>query len=188
MTESQQRDRVAYHEAGHAVIGAAFNVPISYATVRPDAVWAGHVLFSVKMTQIDCSAYMLLTLAGEAAELRQSPESPPLGGDQAPDRCCARTLIILDLWSSSIERLGWLKAKGPTEVDIAVALAQWREKAARHVDQHWRWIVSVAERLQELTGLTGAEIVALRPAADSTDAPLATSPISTANALYGSAA
>jgi hypothetical protein len=178
--------RVAFHEAGHAVIGSALALPISYATVRPFNDWAGHVMFASNFVNVGSEPHLLLTLAGPVAEQRQFPTAPRL--DHSIDMRGALAIIRVELWSANIERDGLRKAKGPAPADIDAELAKWQKRTSSIVDQHWSWIVIVAERLQKLTGLTGGEIIALRPVADSMDAPLATSPISTANALYGSAA
>jgi len=175
--------RVAFHEAGHAVIGSALALPISYATVRPFNDWAGHVMFAHNFVNVDSEPHLLLTLAGPAAEQRQFPTAPRL--DHSIDMRCVLGIIRVELWSANIERDGLRKARGPAQTDIDAELAKWQKRTGNIVDQHWSWIVRVAERLQTLTGLTGDEIVALRPGASSNN-PVAT--FSTTHAPYGSAA
>jgi hypothetical protein len=40
---ARQRSATAYHEAGHAVIGLALNLPIAFVTIKPRAHSGGHV-------------------------------------------------------------------------------------------------------------------------------------------------
>jgi hypothetical protein len=39
----RERSRVAYHEAGHAVVGLALKMPIAFVTIKPRAMNLGHV-------------------------------------------------------------------------------------------------------------------------------------------------
>lgn len=42
-SSERERARVAYHEAGHAVVGLALKMPVAFVTIRPKAATLGHV-------------------------------------------------------------------------------------------------------------------------------------------------
>ena len=42
----RERLAIAYHEAGHAVIGLALNLPVAFVTIKPRGRSGGHVSFT----------------------------------------------------------------------------------------------------------------------------------------------
>lgn len=62
------REEVAYHEAGHAVMGYLLGVGIDYATIEPNNEVAGRVSYVVSLDKLPPSQQVMITLAGPIAE------------------------------------------------------------------------------------------------------------------------
>lgn len=62
------RQEVAYHEAGHAVMGHLLGVGIDYATIEPNNEIAGRVSYVVSLDKLPPSQQVMITLAGPIAE------------------------------------------------------------------------------------------------------------------------
>jgi hypothetical protein len=89
MPTQRQRERIAYHEAGHAVVGVCMGFGVVSATIMEDKTrgtitWysAGHTEFSIPLpmrtpttSRKDCRKAAIVLLAGEAAQRKFSPRS-----------------------------------------------------------------------------------------------------------------
>lgn len=62
------REEVAYHEAGHAVLGHLLGIHIDHATIIPKEHIAGQVSYSINLAKLPPSQQVMITLAGPIAE------------------------------------------------------------------------------------------------------------------------
>jgi len=62
------KQEVAYHEAGHAVVGHLLGIPIDYATIIPQYNVAGQVSYTINLGKLPPSQQVMITLAGPIAE------------------------------------------------------------------------------------------------------------------------
>jgi hypothetical protein len=156
--------RSAYHEAGHGCIAIACQVPVSFVSIedvwRPDAI--GVIEMAVTFGQMECDALVLFSLAGGAAEQRHLDCSRTQLGD-AGDLKTVRTVLAGDLMLEDIahgRRCDRVRDDSPR---MMAAVDLWRRRAERMVDQHWGWIVRVAEALEQRRRMSQTEIEELRP-------------------------
>ena len=137
---------VAVHEAAHAVVASALGVQVLYA--RIDGSDGGEFATARPFGELDVADHMILALAGGVATRQQFPESC---GMDAVDVAHARLIASV--------------MHGTREADPIVddAITAWRAVAAVFVQQEWRWIWAVAEKLSAHGRLSGEEIAAMRP-------------------------
>jgi hypothetical protein len=151
--------RAAYHEAGHGVVALSCGIPVRHISVQP--LWpaaAGCMVTAIRFGGIEAEALLLSLLAGGAAERRQCPDLHAGSAWDADDLQVARVVLVAEVFEVGN------KIVTPDSPLVATALEAWHARAARLVDQHWRWIRRVAGALEQQLRVSGAEIVALREA------------------------
>lgn len=141
---------LAYHEAGHVVVGAALGAPPSFATIEQKGTMGGHTETRPERGQLNVWDRPIDALAGYVAQIRYAPESiesAKIGASTDFDRAewCVRR---------------WF-AHTPDEESLDHARKDAREKTEALVDQHWATIERVAEALVEKEQLKEREIDAL---------------------------
>ncbi len=62
------KEEVAYHEAGHAVIGQLLGVRIDHVTIVPNDKIAGQVVYTVSFDKLPPSQQVMISIAGPIAE------------------------------------------------------------------------------------------------------------------------
>jgi hypothetical protein len=141
--EPCRTERVAIHEAGHAVVARLHRLPVASVTIYP----RGRVRFVDPITR-DPWAALMTYLASAAAEMRAFGDADEVGC--GADTTCAR---------------GYADILG--EDDRAAVLADATTRCRSIVDRHWAEIERVA--LQVLASpngvLAGADITTNRKAA-----------------------
>lgn len=143
---------VAFHEAGHAVVGVLLGLPLLDVKIERNEKSLGQARFDT----VDPSKWLaeaLMIAAGPEAWMRLTGCSVPSGHDS--DRDNIRE--IFELRVAEIERSGAMLVIG-LEERIRRALKQ----SASLVDQYWPWIDAVAYQLHERTYLTGFDVKQLR--------------------------
>ncbi|MFP6901928.1 MAG: hypothetical protein VCA36_13355 [Opitutales bacterium] len=144
----------AYHEAGHAAVGAIFGQHPDWATLIPDP--KTNILAEV--TQVDgdleseegLKAEIINCYAGQCAELRVggSARRARLGAgldDEVARRCIVRIL-----------------GEDATDGEVNALEKEMRKVAAEFVDEHWALVERIASELLEHTTLVLEELESLR--------------------------
>ena len=128
--------RVAYHEAGHAIVAAVLDVEIDVATAGPKA---GRVAYILPPHLSDAERIMM-AMAGDVAELIQYKRRDLSFGTLQDER----------VWRSFIADL-------PDEEQHRY-LAHCRKETRRILKAHWRAVEHVARVLADVGTMPGAEI------------------------------
>jgi hypothetical protein len=132
---SRRQRHIAIHEAAHAVAALCFRFNFHYVTIIPTDDAVGQVKFTKRNRALwsdrRLENYLIVTLAGPAASMKQHPHSHPLGYALA-DYDEARHLIFD------------LKKYAP---DTYLRLMEGRAK--HFVESHWPQIEAVAAGLIE---------------------------------------
>ena len=133
-----QREIVAHHEAGHAVVALALSVTALHVSIEPRGGSVGRVVHHGLPAPDDDSA-VFITLAGPFAQRRFAPESEwPTSDIALVDQIVAR--------------------RGGTAAETRKHLAALCEHAERIVDYFWDDITVAAKALLKHKTMTGAEI------------------------------
>ena len=74
------KDQLAYHEAGHAVVGAVLGAPPSKVTIRQEGAWGGHTLTNPDRGHHGVQDRALVALAGYVVQVKYAPDSAELAG------------------------------------------------------------------------------------------------------------
>jgi hypothetical protein len=163
MTPSPSTDEeaTAYHEAGHAVVGAVRGRAPIFVTIIPDGGAAGKNEFPEdwrpefkghlggspeKRTYIETR--ILIEVAGTVAHDLRFPERGRDAGD-AYDEQCAREIIE--------DNAGW------ADSDRDNYFRQLQESARDLLQTDWPWVEAVARALIERKTISTAEVMELRP-------------------------
>jgi hypothetical protein len=141
---------ICTHEAAHAVIALVLGRAVPYATSRSIEGAAGHCQIA-GMYVGDDETDVVILLAGLVAEAHAGY---PVDAHRSSDED-VRFARAIARWTLAPDRR-WIRE------DVAAAFKASAESAARHVVHHWSWILRVARALEQRTGLTGPEILALR--------------------------
>jgi hypothetical protein len=136
-------EATAYHEAGHAIVGAGLGAIVKVATVKPRGKILGRVRFAA--CPDDHESELLCTLAGPFAQKRFAPRSAWRSGNRDFDN--AKKLVV-----SRIHGKGTVAQK---------YLAYMEARAAQVVNVFWIDIEAVAKALLERETMTGREIRAV---------------------------
>ena len=85
--EIEDREAWAYHEAGHAVVGAALGLTIKYVSIVPSNEYAGEVVFEEEI--MDPEVDLATSLAGGlAVEMYEGQELGEI--EVSPDQLLRR--------------------------------------------------------------------------------------------------
>lgn len=154
-------EATAYHEAGHAVIGALRGRAPTFVTIIPDGRVAGKNEFPEDLrpefkNHLDDSpekrAYIetriLIELAATVAHDRRFPARVHDAGD-AHDERCARAIIQDNAGWADNNRKGYFQ--------------QLQDTVRGLLQTNWPWVEAIARALIERRTISGEEIVKLRP-------------------------
>eukprot|EP01037_Dinobryon_pediforme_P027469 gene27469-30368_t len=149
----------AYHEAGHAVVGAVLGRAPIFVTIVPDGAVAGknefpddwcHEFKSHFGDSPRKRAYIetriLTAVAGTVAHDLRFPERVHDEGDENDERC-ARAIVE--------DNAGW------ADGDRDSYFQHLRASARRLVQLHWSWVHAVADALIERKTITTFDIMKL---------------------------
>lgn len=164
------RLRIAYHEAGHAVIGLALKLPVAFATIKRRASAWGHVSYapthhgvgtvyargnyrrSVDLSEVDAfgnpamtrahdlHADTVMTIAGGAAEAKYMKDGSTWRGHAS---------------TGDMQIIGYNRRQlGKT----ARSIEEYAAECSALVEQHWPKIEAVAAKLLKEETLSGADL------------------------------
>jgi hypothetical protein len=132
------RKALAYHEAGHAVVGYALGLTIECVTIIPNETSLGHCRYrdwEEWTTACDPDSLLSLLLAGAVAE-EIATGRPSVGSDDQKAYGFARGRSVAD---------------SQAEARVAVA----RRRTARFLEEHWPAVRAVAASLRKFRELEG---------------------------------
>jgi ATP-dependent Zn protease len=146
---------VAYHEAGHAVIGVAVGMPLARVTIRP----RGNSLVDGKTmwrhgSRSPLLSQVIVDYAGFSAERRI--DASVRWEEGVDDHDVLEDKILRGQWADSEEAVA----------DAYRFMRKVKKASAALVTRHWKAIITVAEELlrkQTLTGKQVRELVRLSP-------------------------
>jgi hypothetical protein len=173
------RKLAAYHEAGHAVVGLALQLPIAYACAVPGPrKHAAHVAMEHRSTLSIGHGYRIIdgrykaTVAPKARELDafgntpRKIECPPeehraeiimcIAGPMAEARLLADTTRWREKASSADMRIARFH-RGEMK-ERAAPWEQYEQETASLVDRYWPMIEAVASRLMQVEWIGGCEV------------------------------
>ena len=145
-------ERIAFHEAGHAVTVRHFGYPVVSASIEGQYDSGGRV---IPRTPPEAPPHdrIVVLLAGAEAEKRAWPA---LAFDEC-EKGDLHDLADAAFWAAfELECL-------PGDPRVAGLVKRLRPEAARIVRRHWAWVERVAAELVRWRRLTGAQIDAVRP-------------------------
>jgi Peptidase family M41 len=134
------RKALAYHEAGHAVVGYVLGLDLERVTIVPDDSTLGHCRYrdwEIHAVAEDLDAHLLLTLAGAVAE-EIAVGAPSRGADERRAMRLAR--MRGDSEAEACERLAW---------------ARWQVR--RFAEGHWPVFKALAAALRKQRELEGSQ-------------------------------
>ena len=164
--ESEQEERVyvAYHEAGHIVVGAHLGLPLGGATIVPEGRISGscgdecnprYYEFRTRRSQKAWTRKAIISLyAGDEAELLLDPDHTPGGGGS--DRSAAYDLSVdFEIFPDGIEFIG---------DDLHDEYLENLQAEAREIlERRWSLVAKIAGALLERGTLSKDEAIALLP-------------------------
>jgi ATP-dependent Zn protease len=147
---TEYREGTAFHEAGHAVVGAALGLTIRYASIVPSDGYAGEVEFEDELTNPEDN--LVLSLAGGFAVEMQE-------GQEWVDIEVSPTNFYGPDWSDISERVAELADGEPDEERRVIY--ETAEKAGRILSKNWNSVRALAEALMANGHLEGDRIRSL---------------------------
>jgi hypothetical protein len=171
------RRDTAYHEAGHAVIGLAVQLPIAYACIEPgNDRRLGHVSIARGPSPVGYvykrhGKAMRLDTKSKAAT-HDAFGNPVRKREPAPEECHAQVVMCIAGPMADAKVQGhtdWRsEASGPDKSiarryngklgDAAKSWEQYEEETAALVDKHWAKIEAVAAHLMKVDFVGASEI------------------------------
>ena len=160
-SHSADEEATAYHEAGHAVVGAVRGRAPIFVTIIPDGGASGKNEFpedwrpefknhlgDLPEKRAYIETRILTEVAGTVAHDLRFPERAHDAGD-AYDKRCARAIIE--------ENAGWADSNRDSYFQ------QLQETARGLLQTNWPWVEAVARALVERKTILTAEVMELRP-------------------------
>jgi ATP-dependent Zn protease len=139
--------RLAYHEAGHAVVGQMLGATMRYVTIKPTVVYgAGHTFGLTHWRDLDqgsADRLVLVGLAGSAAEERAMNDADEYARSDERDRI-EQLLVTAQL-------LG--KRAGPPTIT-----AEEEARVAEILEQYWPVVEALAAVLEKKRTLSGRRV------------------------------
>jgi hypothetical protein len=138
----EEKERIAYHEAGHAVASVRYGRKFLNVTIRPDAEYKGCLKGLEELK--DRRKEVIVRLAGFAADVKWNPKTESV----------ARKGVESDDFPEAKFNLQFIQDLSPEESD----LEHWILQAGKFVDENWKAIGSVAWELEKRGTLTSQEV------------------------------
>jgi hypothetical protein len=142
---AKRRRQVAYHEAGHAVIGHVLKRGVEFATIQPDRTYLGVVKHG-KGRGRDHLSDILFTMAGEIAEAKVAgrPLNWKNDGPRGDWRDIQRLRRTIRFYKGKVDAWGNFEAR-----------------TRLLVEKHWPAIKAVADELMKREMILRSEIARL---------------------------
>jgi hypothetical protein len=151
--------RIAIHEAGHAVVCRALNIPVKFVTVVSDGQNPGCVVDA----PADVSKNIISAMAGAVAERltigarRRLFNSVSHSGDRAQIKEFIAVARSQKFWMSAIPN-DWLSPQDRLRADEKRYRQAMRQRCEKLVRQHRASIKAVARGLLQFKTLTGSDM------------------------------
>ncbi|MBZ5621022.1 MAG: hypothetical protein LAQ69_20190 [Acidobacteriia bacterium] len=157
-------ETVAFHEAGHAVVAAMLGIPFQRVTIRPDAVYAGHVAlgpgdppervcpwnpdWDVKQARQYWKRHICGLLAGALAETLHTRcwQQQPVDDEHTDE---SKALEIADYFDPPTKAMQWVNQ------------LRFQTLETLRAPQVWAAVTTVAQELVRAKALDGAAVHAL---------------------------
>jgi hypothetical protein len=166
-----ERELVAYHEAGHAVVAHALGLPVESVTIKPSpeddtlgssAISAGAARREAERMAYDYSAVwrsLVLTVAGPVAQALEASRKPFAGPSPRIDWNDAQFgMDLMDAVDSCLS-LGYPGEDGT--VDTTAVLYEAEAAACVLLRSRWGEVEDLAEHLLKAKTLSGDEVRAI---------------------------
>jgi hypothetical protein len=169
--DSDERKHTAYHEAGHAVIGLAVQLPVAYAVSVPSGrAKVGHVGMAHECNRSIGPGYRLIDVGRKAAEL-DAFGNVPRERVWSLEEHHAEVIMCLagPMAEAKLRNQEWRGLASSSDMNIARhhrgelgdSAESWEEyerEATALVDKHWPMIEAVAARLMKVDWISGHEV------------------------------
>jgi hypothetical protein len=167
----RQRSEIAYHEAGHAVVGLALKMPIAFVTIKPRATFDGHVSQAPVHHSVG-AVYARGSYRKPIADISKQdafgnpvPERNDdwhadavmsIAGGMAQAEYLKDGRTWRELASSSDKRsVAFARRKLG---DKARTIEEYEAECEKLIKQHWPMIKAVAEKLVKEETLSGSDV------------------------------
>jgi hypothetical protein len=170
----RERSATAYHEAGHAVIGLALQLPVAFVTIKPRASYPGHVSYAPKHHSVG-AVYPRGSYRKPIADMSEQDAFGNPVIERNDDRHADAVMSI----AGGMAEAEFLKdgqtgrelASGTDKRCVAFARRKLGDKARsieeyeaeceKLIKQHWPMIEAVAAKLLKEETLSGNDVYAI---------------------------
>jgi hypothetical protein len=173
-TVKRERSATAYHEAGHAVIGLALQLPVAFVTIKPRASYPGHVSYAPKHHSVG-AVYPRGSYRKPIADMSEQDAfgNPVI---ERNDDWHARAVMSIAGGMAEAEFLKdgytWRKQASSSDKhnvafyrrklgDNARSVEEYEAECEKLVKQHWPMIEAVAVKLLKEETLSGNDVYAI---------------------------
>ena len=170
----RQRSAIAYHEAGHAVIGLALKLPVAFVTIKPRASSSGHVSYVPRHHSIG-PVYARGSYRKPVADMpNQDAFGNPafernhdwhadvvmdIAGGMAEAEFLKDGRTWRELWSAGDKRcVAFARRKLG---DKAGSIEEYEAEGQKLIKQHWPMFEAVAAKLLKEETLSGDDVYAI---------------------------
>jgi hypothetical protein len=168
----RERSRVAYHEAGHAVVGLALKMPIAFVTIKPRAMNLGHVSQAPihhSVGKVDARGSYRKPIAdaskqdafGNSVSERthdwHADAVMSIAGGMAEAEFLKDGRIWRELEGTRTDRRGVALARRKLG-DRARSIEEYEAQCEKLIKQHWPLIEAVAMKLLKEETLSGIDV------------------------------
>lgn len=163
--ERNQRERLAYHEAGHAAAAVSLGRGVGKATIVPEPpLYSGYVDYAIvfdvptlRRNPREMDNQIVLGLAGPVAQARASGQA--LAWEDEDDFLDAVELLTgINVLSAQVEGRSAFEAIGAKNRAHLITLI---DRTERTMDEHWGEVEAIAAALLKSGTLSGDEVHSL---------------------------